>query len=310
MPKQPTLAPLTHAHSVDEVINSIDTIISWSIANSSRVGYFAALYKRITLAVRKAIADNEFQDCARMAEFDFRFANRYFDALNGHFHPQLGPPTKTWQLSLRQASDGKPIIVQHLLGACNAHIAVDLGITAHEIAAGNLAGLHEDFNKINDVLASETSTVIDSIDTVSPVLADVHAVLKQQEIDLIDGSLKILRDRAWQFAADLSDASDDADIVREHDLEMAMVGEMIYHPGIPMAAIFDAVAKGEQRDIAENIRVLDEIASAPHRPVGCPWRCGFLRSACRELRGLASAALEPALAVIGIGSTSGRTSHR
>ena len=99
MPKQPTLEPLTPAKSIPEVIDSIDKIVAWSIANSSRVGYFAALYKRITLAVQKAIADKDFQDGARMEKFDVTFANRYFDALNRHFHPRdFGQPTKTWQL--------------------------------------------------------------------------------------------------------------------------------------------------------------------------------------------------------------------
>jgi len=309
VPKQPTLEPLIHAKSVEEVIDSIDKIIAWSIANSSRVGYFAALYKRITLAVRKAIADNEFQNGARMEEFDFTFANRYFDALNRHFHPhEFGQPTKTWQLSLKEASNAEPIIVQHLLGACNAHIALDLGITAHKIAAGNLPGLRDDFNTINDILASQTSDVTNSIDKLSPVLADVHAVLKNYEIDFIDGSLKILRDNAWKFAEDLSGGSGDTDIIAERDLEMAQLGEMIYRPGIPMAAIFDAVAEDEQRDIAKNIQVLDEIASAPYKPAS-PWLCGFLQSTCRELRGLASATLGPAFAV-GIRNVSGRTNYR
>jgi hypothetical protein len=312
VPKEPTLEPLADAESVPEVIDSIDEIIAWSIAKPSRVGYFAALYKRITLAVQKAIADKGFQDCARMERFDFTFANRYFDALNRHFHPhEFGQPTKTWQLSLKEASNGKPIIVQHLLGACNAHIALDLGITAHEIAAGNLPGLRDDFNKINDILASQTSDVIKSIDKVSRVLADVHAVLKIYEIDFIDGSLQILRDNAWDFAEDLSgDESDDTDIIRKRDREMSKLGELIYRPGIPMAAIFDVVAEEEQRCIAKNIQVLDEIASAPYKPATTPWLCGVLQSTCRELRGLASATLEPAFAVIGIRNTSGRASHR
>ena len=166
VPKQrKPLEPLDHAKSVSEVIESIDNIIDWSIARASRVGYFAALYKRITLAVQQAIAHHDFRDGARMEEFDFRFANRYFDALNGYFHPnKYDKPTKTWRLSLHAATEEeKPIIVQHLLGACNAHIALDLGIIAHEVARGDLPGMQHDFNNMNDILASQTSDVINSI---------------------------------------------------------------------------------------------------------------------------------------------------
>jgi hypothetical protein len=312
--KPKPLERLPPAESIEEVLDSIAKIITWSIANPSRVGYFAALYKRITLAVQKAIADNEFQDGTRMEKFDVAFANRYFDALNGHFHPRkFGRPTKTWQLSLREAGNGKPIIVQHLLGGCNAHIALDLGITAHEIAAGNLPGLRDDFNKINDILAGQTSDVVNSIDKVSRVLADVHALLKSYEIDLIDDLLKYLRDRAWQFAELLSRETDRAQIAEKiatRDLEMAQLGKMIYDPPLFMLAIVEAVATEEQRDVVKNIQDLEEIASAPYKPATGRWLCGFVQSTCRELRGLASATVDPALAVIGIGRTRGRSSRR
>jgi hypothetical protein len=276
VPKAPEpLEPLPQAHSVKEVIDSIDKIIAWSTANSSRVGYFAALYKRITLAVEKAIAArNVFHDGKRMERFDVVFANRYFDALNGYFHPgQYDGLTKAWRVSFEKARRQEPIIVQHLLGACNAHIALDLGITAHDIAEGNLPGLRDDFNKINAILASQASQVVKSIDELSPVLADVHAVLQNAEIDFIDESLKYLRDNAWDFAEHLSGETDPVETktIEQRDTEMAQRGRIIYEtPPIPMKAIFDAIADREQPDVATNIRVLDQIASAPHKRTMCP----------------------------------------
>ncbi len=53
-----------------------------TIANQSRLGYFAALYKRITIAIRTAVAQNLFQNGPRMQLFDVTFASRYFAALN------------------------------------------------------------------------------------------------------------------------------------------------------------------------------------------------------------------------------------
>ena len=140
---------------------------------------------------------------------------------------------------MKQASNDEPIIVQHLLGACNAHIALDLGIIADEIAVGNLPGLEKDFNTINEVLASQTSDVVKSIDRVSRVLADVNAVLQNYEIDLIDGSLKILRDNAWEFAKRLSGEPEHAQtrIIADRDHEMAQLGQLIYRPGIPTNAL-------------------------------------------------------------------------
>lgn len=310
VPKEPKpLETLSHAESIEEVLDSIDKIIGWSIANSSRVGYFAALYKRITLAVQKAIADKKFEDGARMERFDAAFASRYFDALNGHFHPpEFDKPTQTWQVSLDAASLAGPIIVQHLLGACNAHIALDLGITAHKIASGDLPGLHNDFNTINVILAGQASDVIKSIDKLSPVLADVHALLKDAEIDFTDDSLTYLRDNAWEFAQVLSREPDPVETgtIVARDAELAERGRMIYDPPIPMTAIFDAVAEEEQRNVATNIRVLDEIASRPYKPTMCARISAGWQYAGRELYGLASASLEHALAAIGNGNTTGK----
>ncbi len=37
--------------TIEEVITQLDTIIEWSLARKSRVGYFATLYRRMTVAV-------------------------------------------------------------------------------------------------------------------------------------------------------------------------------------------------------------------------------------------------------------------
>ena len=59
-----------------------------------------------------------------MERFDVAFANRYFAALNGYFHPDKHPkPTHAWQVTFDAASRREPIIVQHVLGGV-AHTSV------------------------------------------------------------------------------------------------------------------------------------------------------------------------------------------
>jgi len=116
---------------------AIESIIDWSIGASSRLGYFAALYKRITIAVRTAVAQGVFQDAPRIERLDVTFASRYFEALNGYFHPGKFPkPTRSWQVTLNAASRAEPIILQHMLAGVNVHIGLDLGIAAQSIGAG------------------------------------------------------------------------------------------------------------------------------------------------------------------------------
>ena len=46
----PPPAPIRNVTTIAETIDAISTIIDWSIATASRLGYFAAMYKRITIA--------------------------------------------------------------------------------------------------------------------------------------------------------------------------------------------------------------------------------------------------------------------
>ena len=74
-------------NNVDDVLHNIEKIIDWAIKAESHIGYFAALYKRITLAIRDAVNDRAFDDGPRMEKLDVAFAQRYFDALNAYFYP-------------------------------------------------------------------------------------------------------------------------------------------------------------------------------------------------------------------------------
>ena len=163
-------APIPSLSRVDAGGSALDTVIGWSITTSSRLGYFAAMYKRITIAVGVAVKNGAFQDGPRMERFDATFASRYFDALNGNFHPNEFPrPTQAWQRTFDAADRDDLIILQHMLAGVNAHIDLDLGIAAQNIApAMQLPKLHDDFNTINAVLASQVTGVLDDVDRLSP----------------------------------------------------------------------------------------------------------------------------------------------
>src|ERR1022692_2576175 len=84
--RPPNLAPpFAAAATVPEVIQALAGFVPWCETNASRLGYFAALYMRITKAVEAALLQGTvFQDNERMAQLDVTFANRYLTALNLH----------------------------------------------------------------------------------------------------------------------------------------------------------------------------------------------------------------------------------
>ena len=266
----PPPAPIPPVTKIDEVVDAIQSIVDWSISASSRLGYFAALYKRITIAVRTALNEGAFENAARMERFDVAFASRYFDALNGYFHPERFPnPTRSWRLTFDGSHRPEPIIVQHMLVGVNAHIDLDLGIVAHTISpGGQLASLRSDFNTINAVLASQIDDVVLRLNELSPALAELYAVLEENEIFLINEAVKTYRDSAWRFATILAlqPAFARPLTIWARDRKVAEQGESIYDPpGLTglIASIVRAIAARESRDIVGNIEMLDRIASTP-----------------------------------------------
>jgi hypothetical protein len=261
------LPPIPTVTTIDEVVAAIEGIIAWSIANESRLGYFAALYKRITIAIRTAVAQNLFQNGPRMELFDVTFASRYFAALNGYFHPGAFPqPSHCWRVAFDGAALPEPIIVQHMLAGVNAHIDLDLGIAVEQVAPGpKLPSIHTDFNTVNQVLAAQVNGVVDEIDDLSPVLSDIYDVLMKNEIDLIGDALLIFRDGAWRFAELLAAEPPFAHppTIMIKDLEVAKFGTLILYPPPLLASIVAAIASKESRDIVHNIQVLDAIAATP-----------------------------------------------
>ncbi len=266
----PPLPPIPTVTTIDGVVSAIESIIDWSISVASRLGYFAALYKRITIAIGTAVSQGKFEDATRMQRFDVTFASRYFDALNGYFHPtQFAKPTRSWRSTFDAASGPEPIILQHLLAGVNAHIDLDLGIAAQIVAPrGNLEALHNDFNTVNAVLASQVGGVVSELDELSPVLADLYHVLTSNEIFIIDEAVKTLRDSAWTFAMILAlePALAHPATIWARDEKVSAQGELIYDPpgliGL-LKEIVASIAARESRDVVKNIRTLNAIAATP-----------------------------------------------
>lgn len=149
--------------TIDEVLFELDQIILRARQDQSRLGYFATLYRNVTIKVKKGIAAGLFEDGARMERFDVAFANRYLSAFDSF---RAGQPTSTcWIVAFESAAKWRPIILQQLLVGMNAHINFDLGIAAQAIAPGpELPSLEHDFNVINGILSG----------MVAKVRSDVH----------------------------------------------------------------------------------------------------------------------------------------
>jgi hypothetical protein len=262
------MARLEKPATIEDVLRNIDQVIAWAIAAESRIGYFAALYKRTTVAIRQAINDGEFEDGRRIEQLDVVFATRYFNALNAYFHPEdHQPPTVPWEVAFVGDQNHKPIILQQMMTGLNAHITFDLGVAVVAIAANSLQTFENDFNRVNAILASQVPGTLNVIDQLSPDLRWIRRLTP--EVWVIRRVLKKLRKSAWYFAISLAMHPDGA---REKQLHQAAwsgaLGSWYLQPPKRLTAfprLVRFIGKRESRNVAANIRELEGITNTPDK---------------------------------------------
>lgn len=191
------------ATTIDGVLSQLEKIIHDSQQAGDRIGYFAALYYKVTSRVKEGIAKNEFEDGPRMERLDVLFANRYLTALD-QWEKRL-PPSECWKVALDATHRSSLLVLQHLLLGMNAHINLDLGIATVEVMQGQpIEAIQNDFDAINTIIGSLTNEVIHEISRVSPLLSLLGLHADRTDLLLIQFSIDNARDGAWLFAEDLS----------------------------------------------------------------------------------------------------------
>lgn len=245
------------AKNIDEVINELDKILRWSSENSSRPGYFAALYRKVTIEVKEKIASNYFDDGERMEKLDVIFANRYLLAFN-NFNENK-PVPKSWQLAFDTTQKWSPIVLQHLLLGMNAHINFDLGIAAAETSPGkSINDLKEDFNKINSILASLVDEVSDKLSGVWPLLKLLDWIAGKTDEALINFSMENARDQAWKTALRFSALNKNSIQIEESKLDnwVSIFGGVITNPGWFINLLLKIIRLGEIKSTSKIIEIL------------------------------------------------------
>lgn len=217
--------------SIDDVIRALDAIVDWAWTEKSRLGYFAALYRRVTQAVKDGIAKGQFDNGPLMERLDVNFASRYLGAFEQFRSGQQ--PTLSWQIAFRAASWWRPLVVEHLLAGINAHINLDLGVAAAATSPGDqLPSLQADFNQINGVLAGLVGTVEKEMAEISPLLGLLEKLSLKTDTVIINFSLDKAREFAWDHAVKMA-AMSPAELqaaIQQLDPEVAELGRLVVSP--------------------------------------------------------------------------------
>ena len=250
------------ADSFDTAADQLQTLIDWAKDAEHRVGYFAAVYKRVTLALKQAAETDQFEDGARMSRLAGIFATRYLMAVNGFFRPAEFTVSESWRASFDQLENPEPVIVQHIQAGINAHTAFDLGMAVNEITGSrDVDAVRNDFLAVNAVLASQAEDMLDMVEEISPDLKRILDAIPGDEALLIGPAIKWMREEAWLFVKTLELFPGTRFNVIPADVKDSWVFVLTstLFNGL-MAVVFDGIAEQESRDVRRNIEVLDRVA--------------------------------------------------
>jgi hypothetical protein len=243
--------------TIDDIIDTLEEIIQDCIRKQDPLGYFAALYQKVTIKVKEGIERGFFEDNDRMEKLDIVFAKRYLEA---YFDYQKGlPVTKSWQKAFDASDRFWPVVLQHLLLGMNAHINLDLGIAAAAVAAGDkLEDLQNDFNKINEILSSLVEEVENDLAEFWPSLKFILKTTRKVDNFLVDFSMKKARDGAWKLAQSLHGLPAEALKIQinKRDQKVARKVRLILHPGWLVRIIFAIIRIGERGTVKKRIEGL------------------------------------------------------
>ena len=246
------------AKTIDEVIFYLDKIVKEAKEDNCPVGYFAALYRKVTFRVKEGIINGEFENGERMERLDVIFANRYLEAYQ--LYTKGKSSSKSWEIAFCEANNYWTIVLQHILFGINAHINLDLGIAAAETAGENpIIELKNDFEKINHILSNLVGEVQEELSQIWPTLKKILLITGKIDDFMIDFSMKMSRDGAWEFANQFHKAKQEDwhHIISSRDQKVAELIHFIKPSSLIPKLVLRIIRIGERRTVRDRIGILE-----------------------------------------------------
>ncbi len=246
---------------ISEVIERLEQIVEWAKEHQSPLGYFAAVYLKMTIAVRDGIEAGLFENGSRMEQLDVRFAQRYFDAFDAWQAGQQ--PTQSWQAAFEASQHDQFATMQHILLGINAHINLDLGIAAAQTRSGDAVfGLRKDFDRINDIIAGLTDRVQDRLADIWLPFGLLDWLLRTEDEGWVHFSIRVARGASWKAATALAftrQNETEKALIRELDTAVSFFAQKIKEPGFWINLGLKFMRRYERGSVREKIETLMQI---------------------------------------------------
>lgn len=268
--------------TIDDVITQLDEIVEVCKRDKSRAGYFASLYRIMTIAVKAGIQAGRFEDPERMTRLDVIFASRYLDAYARHRRGEK--PTRAWQYAFDVGTAGRALILQDLMLGINAHINLDLGIAAAEACPqAQYPALKRDFAMINTVIAELVDAVQANIGLVSPHFNLIDGLFGPVDEEIFNFSINLARDAAWRAGEALCTVEGQQleTGIQRLDRTVEALARVVFNRAQTRLRTFKLIWASEEQDAVKVMDVLSD--SAQRRAVA------LIPETARELRRLTRA---------------------
>ncbi len=250
---------MIHATSIDGVITELDKIIEWSKLHQSRIGYFASLYRNMTLAVQQGITNKIFDNGERMEQLDVIFANRYIQAWDSYTNKQKC--TSAWCKVFDLCDTNNLVVLQHLILGINTHINLDLAIAAAEACPGEkIYDLQNDFEKINVVIAAQSQSMQNTLCKVWFPLKLLTNISNHRQDAVINFSINQARKASWASAVALALVQGE---VRDNyigimDNTVVKIADRVIKPLFFTSLLFKLILRMESKNVSKIIDTLKE----------------------------------------------------
>jgi len=189
--------PVTTIEDVLAVMQQIDQ----ALPPIDGVACFNKLYLQVTRDVLTAEQKGGFQSIPFLSALDVAFGNLYFAALRADASGGGSAVPPAWQPLFEARSSTEIAPIQFALAGMNAHINRDLPVGLVEtfgalgLDMSNAAPQHDDFERVNDVLAGTETEM--RANYFSGLLATLGKTFSSTEDVIANWSVRKARDVAW-----------------------------------------------------------------------------------------------------------------
>ena len=248
---------MKEANSTATVLQQQQALIDWAIAHQSRAGYFAVLYKKMTLAVEAAIQKGQFEDNPRMEQLIVHFANYYLRAWRAYQEKEIC--CNAWRQVFLACDQQNLVVLQHLILGINTHINLDLAKAAEQTSPGDaIYDLQKDFEKINDIIASLVQDVQTRLEKIWWPLKLLTDISNNRHKAVRNFSINNARKASWANAIAISLVAGEQKAYQLKCMEdMVMVlTKKIINPAVVALLLLKPVCWMEPKDVGKIIHML------------------------------------------------------